>query len=47
MQIVIINSNGIFYVILSFRRKVYENCALQGYYAASSDNFWPTFRDNL
>jgi len=24
-----------------------ENCALQGYYAASSGNFLPTFRDNL
>jgi hypothetical protein len=25
----------------------YENCALLGYYAASSGNFSPTFRDNL
>ena len=24
-----------------------ENCALLGYYAASNDNFLPTFRDNL
>ena len=24
-----------------------ENCALLGYYAADSDNFLPTFRDNL
>ena len=24
-----------------------ENCALLGYYAASSDNSRPTFRDNL
>jgi len=26
---------------------LYENGALLGYYAASSDNFLPTFRDNL
>jgi len=24
-----------------------ENCSLLGYYAARSDNFLPTFRDNL
>ena len=30
-----------------FRREVNENCALQGYYAASSVNLLPTFRDNL
>jgi hypothetical protein len=24
-----------------------RNCAILGYYAASSDNFVPTFRDNL
>jgi len=29
------------------RREVDENCALLGYYAASSDNSIPTFRDNL
>ena len=34
-------------MILGFRRKVAENCALLGYYAASSENFLPTFRDNL
>jgi hypothetical protein len=34
-------------VISGFRREVAENCALQGYYAASSDNFLLTFRDNL
>jgi hypothetical protein len=28
-------------------REVAENCALLSYYAASSDNFRPTFRDNL
>jgi hypothetical protein len=32
---------------LSFRREVDENCAVMGYYAASSGNFLPTFRDNL
>jgi hypothetical protein len=31
----------------NFRREVDENCALLGYYAASSGNFLPTFRDNL
>jgi len=25
----------------------FENCALLGYYAASSGNFLPTFQDNL
>jgi hypothetical protein len=30
-----------------FRHEVDENCALLGYYAASSDNCLPTFRDNL
>jgi hypothetical protein len=34
-------------VISSFHRKVDENCALLGYYAASSGNVLPTFRDNL
>jgi hypothetical protein len=29
------------------RRELNENCSLQGYYAASSGNFSPTFRDNL
>jgi len=33
--------------ISGFRREVEENCALLGYYAAISDNFLPTFRDNL
>jgi hypothetical protein len=27
--------------------KIFENCSLLGYYAASSGNFLPTFRDNL
>jgi hypothetical protein len=30
-----------------FRRGVDESCALLGYYAASSDNSLPAFRDNL
>jgi len=33
-------------VISGFFRKVDENCALLGYYAASSGNFLPTFRYN-
>jgi hypothetical protein len=28
-------------------RKVDENCTLLGYYAASSDNFLPSFRNEL
>jgi hypothetical protein len=35
------------HVTSGFRREVDENCALLGYYAASSGNFLPTFRDNL
>jgi hypothetical protein len=34
-------------VFAGFRCEVAENCALLGYYAASSGNFLPTFRDNL
>jgi hypothetical protein len=34
-------------VISGFSREAEENCALLGYYAASSGNFLPTFRDNL
>jgi hypothetical protein len=34
-------------VISGFRREVAESCALLGYYAASSDNLLPTFRENL
>jgi hypothetical protein len=26
---------------------ILENCAILGYYAASSGNFLPTFRDNV
>jgi len=35
------------FVISAFRREVAENCALLGYYAASSCNFLRTFRGNL
>ena len=35
------------YVIPGFGREVTEHCSLLGYYAASSGNFLPTFRDNL
>jgi hypothetical protein len=34
-------------VISGFRREGAENCALLGYYAASSGSFLPTFRDKL
>ena len=33
--------------ISGFRRDVDEICALLGYYAASTGNLLPTFRDNL
>jgi hypothetical protein len=35
------------HVISGFRRDVDEICALLGYYAASSGNPLPTFRDNV
>ena len=34
-------------MISDFRCEVDENCALLGCYTVSSDNFLPTFRDNL
>ena len=34
-------------MISGFNFEVDENCAFMGYYAASGDNFMPTFRDNL
>jgi len=34
-------------MISGFRREVAENCVLLVYYAASSGNFLPTFRDKL
>ena len=34
-------------VISGFSREVEKNCALLVYYASSSGNFLPTFRDNL
>jgi hypothetical protein len=33
-------------MISSFHHEVHENCAVLGYYAVSSGNFLPTFRDN-
>ena len=35
------------YEISDFRREIDENCALMGFYTASSGNFLPTFRGNL
>ena len=35
------------YMIASFRRAVNENCALLGYYASSSCNSLPTFRNSM
>jgi len=37
----------IMFVISGFRSKVDRNCFLLGYYATSSGNFLPKFRDNL
>jgi len=34
-------------VIYGFRCEVYENCTVLSHYAARSDNFLPTFRDDL
>ena len=34
-------------MILGFRLEVDESCVLLDYYAASSGNFLPTFRDNI
>ena len=35
-------------VLSQYETKIFiENCPLLGYYAASSGNFWPTFRANL
>jgi len=34
-------------VTSGFRREVYENCLLLGYYAASGGNSFSSFRDNL
>ena len=35
------------WMISGLRLEVDDSCALLGYYAASSGNFLPTFRDNL
>jgi hypothetical protein len=45
----IIAQNNIKYacVISGFCREEDENCNLLGYYAASSGNFLPTFRDKI
>ena len=40
-------SNFVPCLILGFRHEIYENCCIVGYYAKSSCNFFPTFRDNL
>ena len=34
-------------VISGFRRELDDTCVLLSYYASSSGNFLPTFRDNL
>jgi len=34
-------------MISGFRREMDENCSLLGYYAVSSGNLLPTFRDKL
>jgi hypothetical protein len=41
------NTGCNFIVIYGFRRDVDEICALLGYYAASSGNPLPTFRENV
>ena len=41
------NTNTLKCVISGSRCEFHENCVLLGYYAASSGNFLPTFRDNL
>jgi hypothetical protein len=35
------------YEISDFRREIDKNCALMGFYTASTGNSLPTFRDNL
>jgi len=35
------------FTFLRWAAFVFENCVLLGYYAASSGNFLPTFRDNI
>ena len=40
--------NYIYFLVISgIRREVNENCTPLGYYAVSSGNSLPTFRDNL
>jgi len=47
MEFILLQSKECLCMILGFRREVDEICALLGYYAECSDNFLPTFRDNL
>jgi hypothetical protein len=47
LSLCFIEHRAFFCVISDFRREVHENCALLGYYATSSGNVLPTFRDNL
>jgi hypothetical protein len=44
---VAVNESILCVISLGFRRDVDENCVLLGYYAASSGNSLPTFRDIL
>jgi hypothetical protein len=43
----ILCNNSVPCVISGFCRAVDDNCTILGYYAASSGNFFPAFRDNL
>jgi len=46
MLVSLISSIVITHVISDFCHEVAGNCALLGYYAASSGNFLPMFQDN-
>jgi hypothetical protein len=43
----VLHEQDMIHVISGVRHEVAENCAVLGYYASSSGNFLPTFRDNL
>ena len=47
LKMIVLVSTFVHDVISIFQRDVVENCTLLGYYAASSDNSLPMFRDNL
>jgi hypothetical protein len=47
MKIMYLMTYSWFIVISGFRRDVDEICTLLGYYAASSGNPLPTFRENI